>query len=152
MRDETRAQWRTLLSVDDAIKRFFSAMRDTGELENTIVIYVSDNGYSLGSHRNPWKDCPYEECIHVPLLIRWPGRTTVPEVTALTGAVDVAPTVAEMADASPSPRPDGTSLVPLLTGRVLESSPTGAAATRPLSADRAELLGNPNPEVDVRPL
>jgi N-acetylglucosamine-6-sulfatase len=117
MREETRAQWRTLLSVDDALGRFFSVMREIGELESTIVIYTSDNGYSLGSHRNRLKDCPYEECIHVPLLVRWPGRTTVPEINALTGSVDVAPTIAEMAGASASPRPDGTSLVPLLTGQ-----------------------------------
>ena len=116
MREETRAQWRTLLSVDDAIRRLFSVIRDAGELESTIVIFVSDNGYSLGSHRNPWKDCPYEECVHLPLLVRWPGHTTVPEVRALTGAVDIAPTIAEIAGASASPPPDGTSLVPLITG------------------------------------
>jgi arylsulfatase A-like enzyme len=116
MREATRSQWRTLLSVDDAIKRFFLLMRDAGELDSTIVIVVSDNGYSLGSHRNPWKDCPYEECVHLPLLVRWPDRTTVPKVKALTAAIDIAPTIAEMAGATASPSPDGTSLVPLITG------------------------------------
>ena len=116
MREETRAQWQTLLSVDDAIKRFFSIMRQAGELESTIVIVLSDNGYSLGSHRNRWKDCPYEECIHLPLLIRWPGQRTVPKVTALTSTVDIAPTITEMTGTTASPPPDGTSLVPLLTG------------------------------------
>ena len=49
--------------MDDAVARLFDALSATGELDNTIVLYLSDNGYSLGSHRNLQKDCPYEECI-----------------------------------------------------------------------------------------
>lgn len=116
MREETRAQWQTLLSVDDAIKRFFSVLERTGKLDHTIVIFVSDNGYSLGSHRNPWKDCAYEECIHVPLLVRWPGESTPSRIAALTSNVDLAPTIAEIAGVTPTTAPDGTSLVPLLRG------------------------------------
>ena len=59
--------------MDDAVARLFDALSATGELDNTIVLYLSDNGDSLGSHRNLQKDCPYEECIRLPLLVRWPG-------------------------------------------------------------------------------
>ena len=69
-----------------------------------MIVYLSDNGYSLGSHRNPWKDCAYEECIHLPLLINWPGHTGGPPIDALAGSMDIAPTIAELAGATPRRR------------------------------------------------
>ncbi|HEX2129362.1 MAG TPA: sulfatase, partial [Solirubrobacterales bacterium] len=117
MRKATVGQWRTLLSVDDAIARFLRTIDQVGEADNTIVVFLSDNGYSLGSHRYQWKDCPYEECIHLPLLVRWPGQTDAGQpIDALAGSMDIAPTIAELAGATPTTRMDGTSLVPLLTG------------------------------------
>jgi N-acetylglucosamine-6-sulfatase len=119
MREATRDQWRTLLSVDEAIARFMQTLKRQGESENTVVIFLSDNGYSLGSHRYQWKDCPYEECIKLPLLVRWPGHTDGREsVGALAGSIDIAPTIAEVAGVAPTTSPDGTSLVPLLGGEV----------------------------------
>jgi N-acetylglucosamine-6-sulfatase len=115
-RDATRDQWRTLQSIDDAIGRFIKTLKSTGAYENTVIIFLSDNGYSLGSHRNPWKDCAYEECIHLPLMIRWPGHTGPAKIDALTGSMDVAPTIAELAGVTPPRRVDGQSLVPLLDG------------------------------------
>ena len=82
-----------------------------------MIVFLSDNGYSLGSHRNPWKDCAYEECVHLPLWIRWPGHTDAGQrIGALAGSMDIAPTIAELAGAKPTMPLDGTSLVPLLTG------------------------------------
>lgn len=115
-RETIKGQWRTLLSLDDAVARFLSTLEEIGESENTLVIYVSDNGYSLGSHRNRWKDCAYEECIHLPLLIRWPGHASEGEIEALTGSIDIAPTIAEAAGIEPPVPVDGQSLVPLLEG------------------------------------
>ena len=115
----TRDQWRSLLALDDAVGRFLETLDETGQSENTVVIYLSDNGYSLGSHRNRFKDCPYEECIHLPLLVRWPGHTDPDgaEVEALSGSPDIAPTIAEAAGAQTgSVDVDGESLVPLLEG------------------------------------
>lgn len=117
---ETRAavkgQWRSLLAVDDALARFLKTLRSQDELDDTMIIFVSDNGYSLGSHRYPWKDCAYEECIHLPLLIRWPGHTRGEQIDALAGSMDIAPTIAAAAGATPSQPVDGTSLLPLLNG------------------------------------
>jgi N-acetylglucosamine-6-sulfatase len=115
-REATRDQWRTLQSVDDAIGRFIKTLKRTGAYENTVIVFLSDNGYSLGSHRNPWKDCAYEECIHLPLMIRWPGHTGPARIDALTGSMDIAPTIAQLAGVTPPGRVDGESLVPLLQG------------------------------------
>ena len=116
-RRATRDQWRSLQAVDDAIGRFVATLREQGELENTVIVFLSDNGYSLGSHRDAWKDCAYEECVHLPLWIRWPGHTDGgARIGALAGSMDIAPTIAELAGAVPSLPVDGLSLVPLLTG------------------------------------
>ncbi len=114
-RRATKGQWRSLLAVDDAIGRFLNTLEQQGEADNTVVIFLSDNGYSLGSHRNAWKDCAYEECIHVPLWVRWPGVTDEGDIEALVGNVDIAPTIAEIAGVAP-PEVDGQSLAPLLEG------------------------------------
>jgi N-acetylglucosamine-6-sulfatase len=115
-RRATKDQWRTLLSIDDAFARFDRTLAATGELDDTVVIFLSDNGYSLGSHRNPWKDCAYEECIHLPLLVRWPGHTSTGTIGGLAGSMDIAPTIAEITGVTPAQPADGQSLVPLLEG------------------------------------
>src|SRR4029079_5986077 len=111
----TRDQWRSLQAVDEAIGRFVETLRRQGELDDTVILFLSDNRYSLGSHRNPWKDCAYEECVHLPLWIRWPGHTDAGQrIGALAGSMDIAPTIAELAGAKPTMPLDGTSLVPLI--------------------------------------
>jgi N-acetylglucosamine-6-sulfatase len=115
-RRATKGQWRTLLSVDDAIARLIKTLKAEGQFDDTVIVYLSDNGYSLGSHRNPWKDCAFEECIHLPLMVRWPGHTGPAQIDALTGSIDIAPTIAEIAGVSPPTPTDGSSLVGLLTG------------------------------------
>ena len=86
---------------------------------NTIVIYLSDNGYLYGEHRRNAKKLPYEEAVHVPMVIRYPGAvpTTAPFATdALVGNIDVAPTIADLVGFDW--KVDGRSLVPLLTTAV----------------------------------
>ncbi len=109
-----RGQWESLLAVDEAVEDAVDATR--AKARPTVVIVLSDNGYSLGSHRNPQKDCPYEECINVPLVVSWPGADTAPVVDALVSNVDIAPTIAALAGVEPPTALDGQSLVPLLKG------------------------------------
>jgi N-acetylglucosamine-6-sulfatase len=114
LRARTRQQWETLLAVDDLVAKVLGALRDTGRAENTLVIYMSDNGFSNREHRWVGKLVPYEESIRVPLIIRFPG--TVPagvRSSALVSNVDLAPTIADLAGVS-LPM-DGVSLRPLLT-------------------------------------
>lgn len=78
-----------------------------------MIIYLTDNGYSLGEHRHVGKTCGYEECIRTPMLIRYPGapqlRISEPAVNA-----DLAPTIADVANVKPPFETDGTTLLPLL--------------------------------------
>jgi N-acetylglucosamine-6-sulfatase len=111
-------QLRTLLAVDDLIDRVVRTLQEQGRLENTIVMFASDNGFLWGEHRLPnGKNRPYEESVRVPLIVRWDGH--VPGGTRddqhVVGNIDLAPTWADLAGV-PLLGADGVSMVPLLTG------------------------------------
>jgi VCBS repeat-containing protein len=105
----------SLLGVDDAVKSIFDALSAKGLTNDTVVAFMTDNGFSFGAHRWRGKDCAYEECIRTPLLVFYPGGTphTIPE---LVSNVDIAPTFADLAGATPTSPVDGHSLVPFLNG------------------------------------
>ena len=111
-------QYRSLLGVDRALGRILDALERAGRLENTLIVFTSDNGILHGEHRWTKKEAPYEEAIRVPLVMRWdaaewtPG-TELPGVLALN--IDLAPTIAEAAGVAHPPT-DGRSLLPVLAG------------------------------------
>ena len=106
MRLIRRIRAESLLSADEAVARNLRALRRTGELADTVVIFMSDNGYLLGEHRKAGKIVPYEESIRVPLLIRGPGFAAGNSNRSLVGAVDVAATIADVANAEDRVRRD----------------------------------------------
>ena len=106
-----------MLSVRDLIENVFDTLRKQGLLENTFVIFTSDNGFHLGEHRlHAGKLTPYEEDIRVPLFIRGPGVLAGQDREEIVGNIDLAPTIAELAGARVPDFVDGRSLVPLLIG------------------------------------
>ena len=114
-----RAPRRTLAAVDEGVGALLRALQRKGELDNTVVVYTSDNGYLLGEHGQfDNKRFAYEESIRVPFVIRYP-RLVAPgaKIDALALNIDVAPTLVELAGAEPLERVEGRSLVPLLRGR-----------------------------------
>jgi N-acetylglucosamine-6-sulfatase len=90
------------------------ALSRTGRLANSAIIFTSDNGFAHGAHRWRAKNCVYEECARVPLLVRMPGVVVPRTDTRLVSSVDIAPTIAEWAGATPAVTFDGRSLVGLL--------------------------------------
>ena len=92
-------------------------LRATKQLDNTYIVFASDNGFHLGQHRMPaGKQTPYETDIHVPLLVRGPGRARRRARHPLAGNTDLAPTFEAMAGARAPSFTDGRSLLPLLRG------------------------------------
>jgi arylsulfatase A-like enzyme len=87
-------QLRTLLSVDDLVDRVMGRLQDTGELDDTLVFFLSDNGYAWGEHRHIGKFTPYSESIKVPFVVRWPGRLAAGTVDdRMVATIDIKPTV-----------------------------------------------------------
>lgn len=108
----------SLLSVDDAVQRMITALEATNQLDNTYVIFTSDNGYLLGEHRlRSGKNVPYEPSVNVPLLIRGPGIVPGTVVPQLVGAHDIAPTVLSMTGRTGAQGDfviDGVDLLPII--------------------------------------
>jgi arylsulfatase A-like enzyme len=108
---------RSLLSVDDLVETVIATLDETGTLDNTYVVFTSDNGYDLGDHRQMnGKGTPYETAIHVPLLVRGPGVEEGRVEERLVVNTDFGPTFAELAGTEPPEFVDGRSIVPLLRG------------------------------------
>ena len=107
---------RTLQDVDDALERLIGVLRDTGELENTYIFFVSDNGMMLGEHRVTSKNFMYREDIEIPLIVRVPGSTVASASVLPVTTVDLAPTIAELAGVAPGRVVDGESFAPTLRG------------------------------------
>ncbi|MDQ1255517.1 MAG: hypothetical protein QG656_109, partial [Candidatus Hydrogenedentes bacterium] len=109
---------RTLLAVDDSVGRVLATLEEIGQLDNTVVVFTSDNGYFLGEHRRGDKRLAYEESIRIPLLMRYPKRVQAGAAIApMALHIDVPPTILELAGAPIPDSMQGQSLVPLLDGK-----------------------------------
>jgi N-acetylglucosamine-6-sulfatase len=106
---------RSLLSVDDGVASVIEALEKAGLSKNTIIVYVSDNGMTLGDHRfGVTKNCPYEACIKVPFIVYAPGYYAPRTDMHLVANIDLAPTIAEWAGVSAPDYVDGASMKSLL--------------------------------------
>lgn len=114
-RHERRAE--SLRAVDDLVSRVVSKLRTTNRLNNTYIVFTSDNGWHHGEHRiRMGKNYPYEESIHVPLLIRGPGIRAGSTQNRFALNTDFFPTFTDLAGATTPAYVDGRSLRPVLMG------------------------------------
>ena len=101
-----------LLSVDEAVRRLFDSLSEAGILDETYIIFASDNGFFRGEHRIVGgKYLPYDPSSKVPLLIRGPGIPAGAVSDELVSLTDLPETILEIAG-SPDPSLDGRSLLP----------------------------------------
>ena len=101
----------SLLAVDEGIERIVNTLRANGELENTYIVFTSDNGYLQGQHRIPsGKLAPYEPSIRVPLLVRGPGIPRGRTSKEMVVNADLAPTIVDVTGVRPLKVQDGRSL------------------------------------------
>lgn len=112
-----QSQLRSLQAVDRMVASIVRELRRAGRLQDTVIMFTSDNGLAWGEHRWRNKLVPYEESLRVPLVVRWDGVVAPGSSDAHQVAnIDLAPTIAEIAGLSPEPV-DGRSFAPLLTGK-----------------------------------
>jgi N-acetylglucosamine-6-sulfatase len=115
VREMYQQRLESLLAVDEGIARIVAELERLGELDNTLIVFTSDNGFFHGEHRVPnGKVLHYEPSSRVPLILRGPGVPRGRTLPQLVANVDVAPTIVDAANATPSRRLDGRSLLPLL--------------------------------------
>ncbi|MDQ4125252.1 MAG: sulfatase [Actinomycetota bacterium] len=115
-----RKQLRSLMSVDEMVDAVFRQLKETGEADETLAIYLSDNGFLWGEHGLGQKIRPYEASAEVPFYVRWPGHVPRGAVEErLVANVDIAPTVMEAAGLEPDHDYDGRSFLGDERDRVL---------------------------------
>ena len=108
----------TLMSVDNQVGAILTALQDTGRLSNSLIVFMSDNGYAFGEHRRTGKIVPYEPSIRVAMVVR-DDAVIPPALDGTTNGdmvlnLDVAPTFAAAGGVS-SPGAVGMNFLPLLT-------------------------------------
>ena len=122
-RDESvLGRLRSLIAIEEGVGEILKALKETNQLDNTVIVFTSDNGYFYGEHGlSVERRLAYEESIRMPLLIRYPKAIkagTVRDEFALN--IDLAPTLLELAGVSGPKTMEGRSLVPLLKGAKTE--------------------------------
>ena len=116
--EEIRLRAAMMASVDEGVGRIFDALERSGELDNTLILFLGDNGYFFGEHGlGPERRFAYEAGIRSPFAVRFPplakaGR----KIKNLVICQDIAPTLIELAGGKPGAQIQGASLVPLLAG------------------------------------
>ncbi|MFN8041397.1 MAG: sulfatase [Acidimicrobiales bacterium] len=121
-----------LQAVDEWVEKIVTTLQQTGQLDNTVIVFTSDNGLFHGQHRNLLgKVQLYEESSHVPLVIRGASFPAGAHASQVTANVDLAPTILKLAGATATVPLDGRDLAPVAT------NPTDGA-------DRSVLLENWN--------
>jgi N-acetylglucosamine-6-sulfatase len=109
---------RSLMAIEEGVGKILKALQETNQLDDTVIVFASDNGYFYGEHGlSVERRLAYEESIRMPLLVRYPRMIkarTVRDEFALN--IDVAPTLLELAGVSPPVTVQGRSLAPLLKG------------------------------------
>ena len=115
IREMYQQRLESLLAIDEGVERIVSQLQAVGELDDTLVIFTTDNGFFHGEHRVPnGKVLHYEPSSRIPLILRGPGVPRGRTLTQLVANVDLAPTIVDAANATPGRRLDGRSLLPLL--------------------------------------
>jgi len=105
-------QERMLMAADDLVNRVMSTLHSTGLDRNTLVIYISDNGFLWGEHGLVSKSWPYTQSVQVPMMMRWPGHVPAGAVDdRLVANIDIAPTIAQATGVQIDAPMDGHSLL-----------------------------------------
>jgi len=112
---------RCLLAVDEGMEKILETLERQGKLDNTVIVFMSDNGYFFGEHRTGDKRLAYEESIRVPFAIRYPkllkGGT---RIDGMVANIDIGPTFLELAGAKTPKTMQGESFVPVMKGKSKE--------------------------------
>ncbi len=106
--------WGTILSVDDSVGRLFKQLEQSKQLDNTVIVFMGDNGLLEGEHGMVDKRTAHEASLRIPLLVRYPGLGKAKVIPQQALTVDVAPSLLELCGAKPLENIQGKSWVKLV--------------------------------------
>ncbi|MGA1091996.1 MAG: sulfatase [Candidatus Nanopelagicales bacterium] len=113
----------TLMGVDAAVDRMLDTLRESGRLDNTLIVFMSDNGYAWGEHRLQGKNTPYDASVRVPLVMRYDGTLAAGAVDerVVAANVDVHATILDVAGVKPGQIDGVSALASDRDGLVMEA-------------------------------
>jgi arylsulfatase A-like enzyme len=114
VRRHLAAYYGMISHLDEQVGRILQALADSGQLENTIIIFLGDNGLAIGSHGLIGKQSMYDHSVRIPFIISGPGVPKDRREGALCYMHDVYPTVCELAGVPKPKSVEGKSVVPIL--------------------------------------
>jgi arylsulfatase A-like enzyme len=117
IRDQLAEYYGLITHMDEQVGRILKALRQSGEADNTLIIYTADNGLALGSHGLLGKQSVFEHSTRVPLIVSGPGIPRGKSTTVFTYLLDLFPTLCDVLDLPPPAGLEGESLRPLWEGR-----------------------------------
>lgn len=107
----------TLLAVDEGLARVMDLLARRGELDDTLIVYMGDNGFMFGEHGLIDKRAAYEESMRVPLIARCPSLFQAGTVEQVVANIDIAPTMLACAGLEAPAGIAGSNMLPLLAGK-----------------------------------
>jgi len=116
-RDYIRRYWGYSSFIDDQIGKVFKTLKETGQWDNTIIVFTTDHGDMIAAHGMIYKlgSNGYEELFHVPAIMRIPGLpATGVKIQQLASSIDLLPTILEALHLKTPEKIDGKSLIPIL--------------------------------------
>lgn len=116
LRTDLAEYYALVTSLDDQLSRLLATLDEQGIADDTVVVFTSDHGEMLGSLGRYRKGYPFEESIHVPLLVRYPGAFNTQSTDAIVNLIDLAPTVLELVGIPIPEHMQGRDFGPLLRG------------------------------------
>jgi N-acetylglucosamine-6-sulfatase len=130
--EEMRLRARMMASVDEGVGQLFDALEKSGQLDDTFILFLGDNGYFFGEHGlGLERRFAYEEGIRSPFTFRYPRRVKPgTKIDDLVLALDIAPTCIELAGGTPGAQVQGLSLLPLMEGSPEVGVPGGRPGWR----------------------
>ncbi len=112
-----RAAYQGMITcVDDFVGELLATLEAQGQLENTVILFTSDHGDTMGEHGVFFKKTPYEGSVGVPLVLRGPGVPAGRRVDDVVSLIDVYPTLRDLCGLPPTNDLPGRSLLPLTRG------------------------------------
>lgn len=116
--EEWKESWRVYLGqvalFDECVGRLINELKAEGLYDDSMIIFTTDHGEMLGSHRLFQKMCMYEESSHVPLTIRFPKGEFARDINTLVSHLDVMPTILDYLNIESKNSFEGISLLPLI--------------------------------------
>ena len=117
IRDQLAEYYGAITHMDGQIGRILEALRQTGQADNTIIVYAADQGLALGSHGLLGKQSVYEHSMRCPLIFVGPGIPPGKSTQAFSYLLDVFPTLCDVTGIQPPADLEGESLRPLWEGK-----------------------------------